>query len=105
MAARPQLQFSVAALLVTTTVLAVVLAGVAALNIPFSNPVVRGFLGGYFVFVAVWAVIRGPRVFSNFRDLSRRRRQLHDERAALVCELREIKASPPPREAPNAPQE
>jgi hypothetical protein len=108
MAGRPQFQFSVASLLLTSTVLAVVLAIVAALDIPFSNPAVRGFLGSYFIFVAIWTVIRGPRVFGNLSDVARRRRELRDKRSTIERELREIKAARSPRDdspAPQAPHE
>jgi hypothetical protein len=85
---RPQRQFSVAALLAATTVVAVVLGVIAALDIPFSHPVVWVFLGLYLLFSGVWTVIRGDSL-----DLSRRRRELRDKRAAIERELRQIKES------------
>jgi hypothetical protein len=102
---RPQLQFSVAALLAVTTFVAVALGVVVALEIPFSNPVVQGFLAAYLMFFGIWTIIRGPRVWQELDDLARRRRELRDKRAAIERELRQIKESRAEGGGPRPPED
>lgn len=88
----PRYQFSLTALLLVTTVVALVMGALAWLEVPFDNSVVRGFLGSYFIFLGVWVVTRGPRVLSNIRDLRQRRQALADARATLAEDVRRKKA-------------
>jgi len=80
-------------MLAVTTVVAFALGVVVALEIPFSNAVVQGCLAAYLVFFGVWAIIRGPHVWMELDDLSRRRRELREKRAAIERELRAIRES------------
>ncbi len=69
MAKAPQFQFSVGAILIVTTVVALALGAAVLLEIPFANPVVQGFLAAYLIFFGVWTVIRGPTALRNFGEL------------------------------------
>jgi hypothetical protein len=92
MADPPRYQFSVASLLLVTTVAAVVMGLLAWLKIPFWNPVVPGLVGGYLLFLGTWFVIRGPRLLCDYRDLRRRRASLKLKRLTLAEEVRAAKA-------------
>jgi hypothetical protein len=87
-------------MLVATTVVAIALGAVVALDVPFSHPVVRSFLAVYLVFFGVWAAFRGPRVLLDLSDVAQRRRQLRDKRAALEREVRAIRESRSASESP-----
>jgi hypothetical protein len=88
----PGLRFSMRTVLLTTTVVAVVLGILSWLNFPLEHPVVQGFLGSYFIFLGLWAVVRGPAVFFQLADLTRRRNKLAENRAALSREVNERRA-------------
>ncbi len=95
--ATPRLQFSVGGLLLITTVVAAVLGGAAALDVPFSHPIVQGLLVVYLVVFGVLAVVCGPRVIHELKDLRRRRRELDGKRAALAEKVRQAKLRKPPQ--------
>ncbi len=93
MAKAPQFQFSVAALLIVTTIIALALGVASLLAIPFAHPAVQAFLAGYLILVGVWAIIRGPAALRNFAEFQRRKRELALKRAALAEEVRRRKAA------------
>ena len=93
MARTPQIQFSVASLLIVTTIVAMALGAAALLEIPFANPAVQAFLAAYLIFFGVWTIIRGPTALRNFGEFQRRKRELAIQRAALAEEVRRKKVA------------
>jgi hypothetical protein len=91
--AAARFQFTTRSMLYATTFVALALGTLTWLDIPFSSPVVQGFLGGYLTFVGLWAILRGPAVFASFSDLSKRRRTLAAKRSALEREIAERRAA------------
>jgi hypothetical protein len=86
MAKAPQFQFSVAALLSVTTIVAMALGAAVLLD------AVPAFLFGFFGVVGVWAVIRGPAALRNIAEFKRRKRELALKRDELEEDVRRRKA-------------
>ena len=98
MAKPARFQFSMSALLLVSTVVAVALGIAAALEVPFDHPAVYGLLAGYLIMLGVWAVIRGPTVLRELHDLRRRRQELAAKRAAMIAEVNRRKQTPSSRD-------
>ena len=77
-------QFGIGRLMVLTAAVAVIMSVAVRLNAP---RIAQGLLVGYLFFFALWAVMRGPRVYADFVDLNRRRRQIKQRRSDLEREL------------------
>jgi len=73
-------QFSIRRLLILTSVVAVVMAVSIRLG---ASQVMQGLFAAYFVFLAGWAVMRGPNVYANLVAARRRRSKLKERRLAL----------------------
>jgi hypothetical protein len=91
--AAARFQFTTRSMLYATTFVAVALGILNWLDIPFSSPVVQGFLGGYLTFVGLWAILRGPAVFTSYSELRKRRDALAAKRSALEQEVAERRAA------------
>lgn len=97
-------RFSVAHLLLLTTLAAAALGLFVVLQIPADLwPVI---IGGYSLYVATWLGIRGPSVLAGWRQVRRRKAQLAEDRRLLAAEahaMRESHLARSPRDdAPNA---
>ncbi len=77
-------QFGIGRLMVLTASVAVIMSLAVRLNAP---RIAQGLLVGYLLFFALWAVMRGPRVYADFVDLNRRRRQIKQQRSDLEREF------------------
>src|SRR5687768_2741131 len=78
-------QFSVRQLLLWTTIVALMLGGIVALDLPaILTPAV---LLSYFAYISAWLAFRGPSVASGLRELAARRRRLVEHRRSLQAEV------------------
>lgn len=59
-----------------------------AISIRFHSPTVaQGIFAVYLMFVAGWAVVRGPRIFADLVEVNNKLRQVKVQRAELEREL------------------
>ncbi len=83
-----RIQFGIGRLMVFTTLVAFSMA----ISIRFHSPTVaQGIFAAYLVFVAGWAVVRGPSIFAGLVDVNNKLRQLKVRRAELERELQQIR--------------
>ncbi len=76
-------QFTVQRLLVLSTAIAAICAGMSSLHMP---EWMRAALVVYFVVVVAWVIFRWPTFRDNMRDIRRRRQELADKRTAIIAE-------------------
>jgi hypothetical protein len=106
MAPRRWHQFTVRRLLVVTTAVAAVVAGVWATPLP---DFARFTLCVYFLVMIGYEVVRGPSRNAEFRELRERRAQIVERRQALLREAEELrrrqqqKGESAPNESGNSP--
>ena len=81
-----RIQFGIARLMVLTTLVAFCMAIAVRLNSP---TIAQGIFAVYLMFVAGWAVVRGPSVFANLVDVNNKLRQIRGRRVELEQELRQ----------------
>ena len=79
-----RIQFGIGRLMVVTTLVAFCMA----ISIRFHSPTVaQGFLAVYLMFVARWAVVRGPTLFASLVYVNKKLRQIRGRRVELEQEL------------------
>jgi len=79
-------QFGIGRLMVLTSVVAFSMA----ISIRFHSPTVaQGIFAVYLMFVAGWAVVRGPSILAGLVDVNNKLRQVKVQRAELERELRQ----------------
>src|SRR5262245_4622291 len=93
MASPPRFQFSIAGMLILTAIVAAIVAILTALDIPWR--MLASLMGTYAVFFALWALVRGPTLYRNYRDLRRRRQLAADAYKVLAEEIRRKRAVNP----------
>jgi hypothetical protein len=82
-------QYSIRRLMVLTTVVAIVVGVAWSFDFP---ELFRAALAVYFLTFAVWAVVRGPRLYADLRRLRAEHRRLAQRRARLEREYGEPKS-------------
>lgn len=79
-----RIQFGIGRLMVLTTLVAVCMA----ISVRFHSPTVaQGIFAVYLIFVAGWAVVRGPTLFADLVVVNKKLRQVKAQRAELEREL------------------
>lgn len=76
-------QFTVQRLLVLSTAIAAICAGMSSLHMP---EWMRAALIVYFVAIVAWVIFRWPTFREDMREIRRRRQELANKRTALIAE-------------------
>jgi len=75
-----QFQFGIGRLLVLTTAV----AGISALSVRIDVPwLFQSVVAGYFMFLAVWIIVRVPSLYGRFWELRKRSHQIAEYRLTL----------------------